>query len=240
MTKKHWFVLTLALPLFACGGESLPSDDGTDNSPDKLSREDVKSADKADWPVDYCNVNGWYGDGALCDDFCPLPDPDCASSCEAIGGTCLSDPMDVGFGANCAALGRPTLQGSCEAFNQTCCGAAPPPATCEAIGGICMSDTMDVGFGANCEELGRPTLQGSCEAFNQTCCGAATDRTPVEGLCIKNSGDTCATDDDCVSGGCGGELCFNPAVSGGASTCECGEPQVTGCGCVAGRCTWYD
>jgi hypothetical protein len=289
MTKKHWFVLTLALPLFACGGESLPSDDGTDNSPDKLSREDVKSADKADWPVDYCNVNGWYGDGALCDDFCPLPDPDCASSCEAIGGTCLSDPMDVGFGANCAALGRPTLQGSCEAFNQTCCGAAPPPATCEAmggtcmsdpgdpgfgalcedlgmqtlpgsceafnqtccgaapppatceaIGGICMSDPMDVGFGANCEELGRPTLQGSCEAFNQTCCGAATDRTPVEGLCIKNSGDTCATDDDCVSGGCGGELCFNPAVSGGASTCECGEPQVTGCGCVAGRCTWYD
>ena len=58
---------------------------------------------KAD-DVDYCEENGWYGDG-VCDWFCPLSDHDCSddactlgadSTCdegeECIPGHCL--PMD--------------------------------------------------------------------------------------------------------------------------------------------------
>lgn len=68
----------------------------------------------------------------------------------------------------------------------------------------------------------------------------ADPRTPVDGACIKNSGDACTTDADCTSGGCGGELCFNPAVSEGVSTCECTAPVGPGCGCVSGACTWFE
>jgi hypothetical protein len=46
-------------------------------------------------------------------------------TCAQVAGACLSDPMDVGFPADCEALGQQTLQATCEAFNTTCCIAAP-------------------------------------------------------------------------------------------------------------------
>ena len=83
-----------------------------------------------------------------------------------------------------------------------------------------------------------------CEKFKDCCTDYATEckesRTPASGQCVKNSNDACSTDADCLSGGCGGELCYNPALGGGISTCECTAPAVTGCGCVAGKCTWYN
>ncbi|HNS99026.1 MAG TPA: hypothetical protein PLJ27_18495 [Polyangiaceae bacterium] len=237
----NWMVLALSFPLFACSGTV--SNEGTHSASEKLSRQEAKALDKADWPTDYCEVNGWYGDGVYCDDFCPLPDPDCAQSCASLGGECLSDPMDVGFGANCEQLGRRTLTGACEAFNQTCCSApSSSNPTCEEMGGTCLSDPMDVGFGAKCEQLGRVTMSGRCEAINQTCCSDKKERTPVEEHCIRNAGDSCEADADCQTGGCGGELCYNPAFEGGISTCDCAEPQpplVAGCGCVDGVCSWY-
>ncbi|WP_437765086.1 hypothetical protein WMF27_31825 [Sorangium sp. So ce281] len=74
----------------------------------------------------------------------------------------------------------------------------------------------------------------------EACIAAASpDRTPVGGRCIRNSGDACVTDADCVAGGCGGELCYNPAVSEGISTCDCTSPGL-GCGCVDGACTFWN
>jgi hypothetical protein len=64
-------------------------------------------------------------------------------------------------------------------------------------------------------------------------------RTPAEGPCVRNAGDACTTDADCTAGGCGGELCYNPAVSEGASDCDCVAPPAS-CGCVAGQCAWYE
>jgi hypothetical protein len=46
-------------------------------------------------------------------------------------------------------------------------------------------------------------------------------------------------DADCVRGGCGGELCYNPAVGNGTTNCNCPAPQNLGCGCVNGKCTWW-
>lgn len=66
------------------------------------------------------------------------------------------------------------------------------------------------------------------------------ERTPASGACIKSSGDACATDADCKAGGCGGELCFNPAKSEGISSCECTQPEGVACGCVAGTCAWWN
>jgi eight-cysteine-cluster-containing protein len=71
--------------------------------------------------------------------------------------------------------------------------------------------------------------------------GMCQPRTPASGACVKNSNDECTKDSDCTGGGCGGELCYNPDVSSGISTCECTEPTaVTGCGCVNNKCTWYN
>ncbi len=95
---------------------------------------------------------------------------------------------------------------------------------------------------------------GICEADENDQCGwrqtqelldcidnaNGVGRTPIEGGCIRDHDDTCVTDADCVAGGCGGEVCYNPAVSGGESTCDCTTPAVTGCGCVMGECTWYN
>ncbi|WP_433928676.1 hypothetical protein AB3662_35000 [Sorangium cellulosum] len=77
-----------------------------------------------------------------------------------------------------------------------------------------------------------PELEACIEA-------ASGDRTPVSGLCIRNSGDACTTDADCSTGGCGGELCHNPALSGGISTCDCTSPGLA-CGCVDGTCSFWN
>ena len=82
-----------------------------------------------------------------------------------------------------------------------------------------------------------------CKYYGDCCddyAAQCTTRVPATGACVKNSNDSCTTDADCVGGGCGGELCYNPAVSSGISTCECTQPMnVGGCGCVQGKCTWY-
>lgn len=90
---------------------------------------------------------------------------------------------------------------------------------------------------------------GTCERDDVGVCGwrqtdeliecLADPRVPAEGVCIKNAGDVCESDADCISGGCGGELCFNPELSGGASDCDCTAPAL-GCGCVQGACTWFE
>jgi hypothetical protein len=85
---------------------------------------------------------------------------------------------------------------------------------------------------------------GACKGYGDCCqdydqfCG---ERTPASGQCVKNSNDACSSDADCKGGGCGGELCYNPELGSGISTCECTAPtNVAGCGCVAGKCTWYN
>ena len=79
---------------------------------------------------------------------------------------------------------------------------------------------------ANSEELGS---FGMCEG----------DRTPLSGPCIRSALDSCESDSDCQVGGCGGELCYNPDQSSGITTCDCGPPKAVSCGCVTGKCTWW-
>ena len=90
---------------------------------------------------------------------------------------------------------------------------------------------------------------GICERDEEGACGwrqspemlecLADERLPVSEPCVKNSYDGCSTDADCTIGGCGGDVCFNPAVSDGASDCDCEAPTY-GCGCVRGACVWFE
>jgi hypothetical protein len=124
---------------------------------------------------------GQYCLPGVCLLWCPAGDDSCCApntcagggepeeSCEALGGQCLSSPIDVTFPALCAEdFGMDTVDGACPAINQTCC---VPALTCEALGGQCLSSPIDVTFGALCEQdYGMATADGTCPAFNQSCC----------------------------------------------------------------------
>lgn len=79
------------------------------------------------------------------------------------------------------------------------------------------------------------------DEFNPVDDGGVDDesRLPVSRRCAINTGARCETDQDCVPGGCGGELCYNPAYGQIATDCDCTGPADLGCGCVNGICTWW-
>lgn len=73
-------------------------------------------------------------------------------------------------------------------------------------------------------ETGGPSLDPSEERYDR-----------FEGTAFDN---TCATDADCVVGGCGDEVCAAEAV---ATTCEAFDiPDLGSCGCYEGECLWLD
>jgi hypothetical protein len=161
-----------------------------------------------------CSCNDAPPPLQFCGGFGNLPCPE--------GKVCVDDPNDDcdpdHGGADCGGH---------------CVDPPPPPApTCAgkcgsaAAGKVCYCDELCSGYGDCCDD------------YQQHC---GTERVPAAGACIKNSQDACTTDADCVAGGCGGELCFNPALGGGISTCECTSPtNVGGCGCLNGHCSWYN
>ena len=105
-------------------------------------------------------------------------------SCEAIGGQCLSSPIDVTFPADCEAdFEMLDGDGSCgDIINLSCCVPADGDDddddddddgnACEDAGGQCLSSPIDVTFGANCEaDFGLGFIDAECPFFNQSCCG---------------------------------------------------------------------
>jgi|GEM_PF-594231 len=178
-------------------------------------------------------------------DVCPpiLCEPLCEFGQKLDGNGCntceCNDPPDDG--------------GSCVG---NCGGAAEDKACyCDDLCsqyGDCCDDYEDVCFPQDCPPIAMPT-EDICDEGEQLepiesngCvvgfeCVGAGDREIAEGMCVKNSLAACETDADCMTGGCGGELCFNPADGPGFSTCECTAPTgPSGCGCVEGVCAWYN
>ncbi len=197
-----------------------------------------------------------YGD--CCADYAAICGQGEPGSCKELGGICLSSPLDVTFAANCEKdFGLKPLTGACPAFNQSCCSKpACEPVSCELY---CKYGFATDDQGCEICACNEPSCQDKCggTATDNACyCDAACqkygdccddyqsvcvdEREPATGWCVRNSGDTCSTDADCTAGGCGGELCYNPAVGSGISTCDCSTPtNVSGCGCLAGKCSWY-
>jgi hypothetical protein len=153
--------------------------------------------------------------------------------CEPPPGQC-SGPNPQG----CAKTGCPNGQ-KCD----TSSGCAPSACGCDpATGWVC---TADCGGGVCVPSTCPPVVCTlACpNGFKKGADGcpicACEERTPATGQCVRNSNDACKSDGDCKAGGCGGEVCYNPALGGGVSTCDCFQPTGVSCGCVEGRCTWW-
>ncbi|MEZ4226594.1 MAG: hypothetical protein R3B13_36945 [Polyangiaceae bacterium] len=203
-----------------------------------------------DDPSDNCDPNNGGADcggickpKTMCGGFANLPCPD--------GYDCVDDPDDScdpnNGGADCSGVCIPKAGCSpvmCELYcpygfqkdasGCEVCKCNEPPAQ-NSCAGNCGAPSPDKS--CYCDSL--------CEKYKDCCADYQAQcketRTPASGQCVKNSNDACSTDADCLGGGCGGELCYNPALGSGISTCECTAPMnVKGCGCVAGKCTWYN
>ncbi|APR79401.1 Tryptophan synthase alpha chain [Minicystis rosea] len=118
-------------------------------------------------------------------------------------------------------------------------------------GQLCVEENSDIGTTCEWQEVYACFHAfGVCErgaggecGWRQTkeleACIDADGRLPATGQCVRNAGDACSSDDDCSAGGCGGEVCFNPSLSSGVSTCDCTTPAKASCGCVEGKCAWW-
>jgi hypothetical protein len=165
------------------------------------------------------------------------------------GGQCVVTPQNPCFGAwldqsgNCRGPADGVLPDHC-CNGQMCGGIAGIPCplgyTCQLQGnypdasGIC-AKCPPVLCALYCPD-GFEVDENGC----QICTCKEPERTVATGACVKNSFDSCSSDADCMAGGCGGELCYNPSFGGGISTCECVQPTGVSCGCVAGKCAWWN
>lgn len=151
----------------------------------------------------------------------------------ACGGSTLGgNGGDGGNGAGGNGAGKACVIGGCS--GQTCEEEG------NQLGGTCEWNDVYACY----QKLGicERGAMGDC-GFRQTAeltaCVAAEGRMVASGQCVRNAGDACSSDADCQAGGCGGELCYNPAASQGASTCDCTTPDGPSCGCVSGQCAWW-
>lgn len=81
-------VVTALLLLAAC--------DSSETQP--ISKDEARArGGKGDDGIDLCEWLGWYGDG-ICDDFCPLPDPDCPPppECDPFGARAVEPELLIG------------------------------------------------------------------------------------------------------------------------------------------------
>lgn len=71
-----FLIMILGVGGLALGGCADPEIEG-------MSKDEVSGIGKADWPIDWCEINGWYDDGE-CDAWCPETDPDCIEGEEPV------------------------------------------------------------------------------------------------------------------------------------------------------------
>jgi len=90
--KATWVLVSLCLALVvSC---RVTSGIGNEVGQNKAMKEEARpSVASGDTTTDYCEDNGWYGDGE-CDEFCKEEDSDCAVTCAAIP-VCQEDWIEV-------------------------------------------------------------------------------------------------------------------------------------------------
>jgi len=97
---------------------------------DPMTKEKASQMSKDDWTEDYCQTQGWYAD-AVCDDFCPEPDPVCDTNpCQDV------TPGNGGESEPCALTEQCDGRQYC---NRTRCICYPPSECVE------VSDCSDPG-----------------------------------------------------------------------------------------------
>lgn len=205
--------------LAACGSvEPEPTGPTDDASSEQLSKPEARNrAAKADNGIDYCAELGWYGDG-ICDDFCAMPDPDCADT-----PACNTD-------SDCAA-GEYCQPGFCYFYcsvdDEDCCTDnhclplpdddpqdPDEPEDVYPPGDECDVDA-DCGEGEMCEQAFCPAF--CAEVDGEDCCPDAC--VPVD---PQPEDDECDVDADCGDGEVCQETICGAVCAEGATCC----PQV--------------
>ncbi|HEY3235966.1 MAG TPA: hypothetical protein VGJ84_14715 [Polyangiaceae bacterium] len=161
-----------------------------------------------------------------CGDTCTLcspSDPTCLET--AVIKFCDQSGACTEQAPNCGSSGSPcTGLGYCDCVTHTGCQAKTEPCFCNC-------DAQCPGTDPGC----------ACFCGGGQYLGCEPSRTAVDSstvACARSTGDSCATDADCVATGCGGEMCASK-TNMGISTCDCTAPAGVACGCVQNRCTWY-
>lgn len=209
MKRLNWIsmlALTCSLSLIGCGSEE-PDPTG-DDAPSKQELAEQLASGKADSMTDWCAVFDWYDDG-ICDDFCALPDGDCATDdydpCGGLscGDDCsVCDPSDP----NCfetAVIKMCQPDGTCAASVAMCGGDDTNNddggGDYEPCGGLSCGDTCTIcdPTDPDCAETSVIKMcqaDGTCAASVPTC----DDYDPCEGLACGESCSLCAPGDtDC-------------------------------------------
>jgi hypothetical protein len=203
--KTKTLITCLSVSLTMIFAASCGEDEGTpapgESSVSKL--EAAAQGGKSDRGVDFCEANGWYGDGE-CDTFCPKADTDCDGAYEpcgtlSCGETCtLCAPGDK----NCietAVVKMCQDDGTCGATTPTCGATDEPYDSCggKTCGDYCTicdpadTDCFETAVVKYCQ------ADGSCGATEAVC--EVTE--PYDSCGGKTCGDTCTicdpADTDC-------------------------------------------
>jgi len=72
---------------------------------------------------------------------------------------------------------------------------------------------------------------------------AGPSSADLGGFCGTSTRAACASDADCLAGGCSGQVCQSRSEPAAATTCEwrdCYDAKAYGvtCGCAGGKCAW--
>lgn len=97
--KRTAAILTMTLVV---GGLTFVGCDDPESQ--RMTKDEVSRVGKADWPIDWCEIYGWYDDDE-CDEWCPRPDPDCVEGEEPVTMTGLAPGCFVNVDADRAGHG---------------------------------------------------------------------------------------------------------------------------------------
>jgi hypothetical protein len=183
---------------------------------------------------DACSASNQCQSGNCSDGLC------CDSAC---GGGC--DACSVAAGADtdgtckilaAASAGSPSCapflcDGSSGACPTSCSADGECVGVCSTVDNVCC-DTNCTGLCESCTVAG---FEGTCTAIPA---GTDPDSECVNGTCdgsgacdsLKNNGDSCTMNGECVSGFCADDVCCDTACGGNCEACDLGGTVGT---CVA-------
>jgi len=247
----------LLLGLAACVASGPPAGSAGEGGVPSKDELYGGAADGDDW----CERHGWYGDG-ICDEHCPMPDPDCdpltpvdgdlcADTCRwAADGECDDGGPGSGYdlceiGTDCTDCGPRPAAGSCASVGEPCdgttccdgltCDHDSTASTCQPPPGTRCEDTCHWAKDGECDDGGPGSDHDLCELGTD-----CTDCGPRATGCLTSedcpSGRYCRSDDRCASPGeCAPvphEVC--PAVITPYCGCD-GVTRESTSGCVYDR-----